>query len=309
MLKKYLFLIGLLLLINQNYIFPLTLQAQTYIFIAGIIIFGIPHGAADLLVAAKETYDRGEVFSYLNFFCKYIGRLTAFLLLLNFLPLAGLVLFILIASFHFGETDLNRFDTESIKGKLLSFGYGSVITSVIVFGHFAEVKSLLFLFQSGNEHLQMIEWIDRYKNALLSVSLIFFFCTVFIYFQGDDRNPELGGEFLVTFSALIFITYNLPMLLGLTFYFIFWHSILSLKNIVGYLTTDQRFSYRVIVTQISLYSFIAVAGICLFGITGFMFLNKNTLVIYVILGLAVLTAPHINIMHLMYKNIRVRRAV
>jgi hypothetical protein len=51
---------------------------------------------------------------------------------------------------------------------------------------------------------------------------------------------------------------------------------------------------------------LAIVGILLFGITGFMFLNSHTMVIYVILGLAVLTAPHINIMHSMYKNIRVK---
>ena len=42
----------------------------------------------------------------------------------------------------------------------------------------------------------------------------------------------------------------------------------------------------------------------LFGIAGFMFVNNNTLVIYVLLGLAVLTAPHMQIMHTMYNNIR-----
>lgn len=307
MLRKFLFLVGFLLLVNQTYFYPLSLQVQTCIFIIGIIIFGIPHGAADLLISAKEANDSGKAFSYLKFLYKYLGKLLAFLALLILVPPVGVILFILIASFHFGETDLSRFNTDSKTGKLFSFSYGLVIISVIVLGHFSDVKTLLFLFESGKTHHQLINWIDHYENALLSISLVLFFCTVFIYFLRNKKNSELNGEFLITFSILIFITYNLSMLLGLTFYFILWHSILSLENIVEYLTSDRRYSFVVIITQICFYSFLAFVGIFLFGITGFMFLNRNTLVIYIILGLAVLTSPHINIMHIMYKDMRLKR--
>lgn len=307
-MKKLLFLLGALLLINQAYLYPVSIQAQTYLFIAGIIAVGIPHGAADLMIAAKETNDRGEQFSYLKFLAQYLGRLVAFLALLLLFPSIGIILFIFIASFHFGETDLNQLDTDSLKGQLISFSYGLVITSVIVLSHFEEVKTLLLPFQSGKEHAQLINWIGDYKNLLLSIALVLFFCTVFIYFLDDHTNSEKGGEFLSTFAVLVFVTYSLPLLLGLTFYFIFWHSILSLKNILGYLAKDRRLSFGVIISQISFYSFLAMIGIVLFGIAGMMFLNRNTLVIYVILGLAVLTAPHINIMHLMYKDIRLKKS-
>ena len=306
MLKRSLLIIGLLMLINQTYFYPLSLQVQTYIFLAGVVICGIPHGAADLLISVKEANDRKVPFSHLNFFSKYLGRLLAFLALLLLLPSVGLIVFIIIGSFHFGETDLNRLDTDSIKGSFLSFSYGLVVISVIVLGHFQEVKTLLLLFQSGQNHAHLINWVDRYKVVMLSISLILFFSTVFIYFLGNTENPESSGEFLVDFSVLVFITFNLPMILGLTFYFIFWHSILSIKNIVAYFNKDNYFPFMVIIRQICFYSFLAIIGILLFGITGFMFLNSSTMVIYMILGLAVLTAPHINIMHIMYKGIRIR---
>ncbi|MCO5949328.1 Brp/Blh family beta-carotene 15,15'-dioxygenase [Mucilaginibacter flavidus] len=306
MLKRSLLIIGLLMLINQTYFYPLSLQVQTYIFLAGVVICGIPHGAADLLISVKEANDRKVPFSHLNFFSKYLGRLLAFLALLLLLPFVGLIVFIIIGSFHFGETDLNRLDTDSIKGSFLSFSYGLVVISVIVLGHFQEVKTLLLLFQSGQNHAHLINWVDRYKVVMLSISLILFFSTVFIYFLGNTENPESSGEFLVDFSVLVFITFNLPMILGLTFYFIFWHSILSIKNIVAYFNKDNYFPFMVIIRQICFYSFLAIIGILLFGITGFMFLNSSTMVIYMILGLAVLTAPHINIMHIMYKGIRIR---
>jgi len=53
-----------------------------------------------------------------------------------------------------------------------------------------------------------------------------------------------------------------------------------------------------------LYSVLAIMGIALFGLTGFMFINSNAVVGYLFLGLAVLTAPHMQIMHHMYNSLR-----
>ena len=97
------------------------------------------------------------------------------------------------------------------------------------------------------------------------------------------------------------------MLLGFTFYFVLWHSLLSLKNIVFYLREKNKVSYQSITKQIILYSFLAIVGIGLFGLTGFMFINKNAVAGYIFLGLAVLTAPHMGIMYEMYGVIRQKR--
>lgn len=303
-LRSLILIAGLLIAINQIYFFPLSAETQTYIFLIGIIILGIPHGAVDVLISTKDAKDKKNSFSYFTFFYTYIGRLIAFLLLLLLVPSIGIALFIIIASFHFGETDLYKFDINSLKGKLFSFSYGFVIISFIILSHFDEVKTLLYSFESGRDHYHLINWVNDYKLLILSVSFILFFCFAFIYFLGNARNPELNGEFLVAFLIIIFIVYNLPMLLGFTFYFVMWHSIMSLKNTIVYLGKGRYVSNIHIIKEICFYSFIAITGISIFGIAGFMFVNNNTLVIYVLLGLAVLTAPHIQIMHTMYNNIR-----
>jgi hypothetical protein len=95
--------------------------------------------------------------------------------------------------------------------------------------------------------------------------------------------------------------------MGFTFYFVLWHSVLSLKNIVSYLRQDNLFSFRLILKQIGFYSLLASVGVCMVGLGGFMFTNNNTMASYVFLGLAVLTAPHMQIMHIMYHNIRIKR--
>ena len=52
------------------------------------------------------------------------------------------------------------------------------------------------------------------------------------------------------------------------------------------------------------YSLLAMGGMVIFGFTGYMYLSNATITIYVFLGLAVLTAPHMQIMHNMYKHLR-----
>ena len=94
------------------------------------------------------------------------------------------------------------------------------------------------------------------------------------------------------------------MLLGFTFYFVVWHSALSLRNIVKYLRNRNGYPARVIIKQILLYSALALAGIALFGAGGMMFTGTSAVTSYLFLGLAVLTAPHMQIMHNMYRRIR-----
>ncbi|WP_370340885.1 Brp/Blh family beta-carotene 15,15'-dioxygenase [Mucilaginibacter aurantiaciroseus] len=272
---------------------------------AGIILLGIPHGAADLLISMKSANDKKSLFSYYKFFFLYLGRLGAFLLLLLFLPSVGIIIFIVFASFHFGETDLYKFDTHTFKGKLMSFGYGLAIVSVIVLVHFDKASSLLILFKSGRDNINLISYIKNYKLIILSFSLLFFFITALSYSSITRANTIFTWNFIFTFTSTVIILYTLPLFLGFTFYFILWHSATSLRNITIYLQTDCNFSMNNFIKQISLYSIIAIIGIMLFGIAGFMFLSHDTLIIYIILSLAVLTAPHIQVMHSMYYDIRI----
>lgn len=115
--------------------------------------------------------------------------------------------------------------------------------------------------------------------------------------------------FLIRFAVILFIIFNLPMLIGFSFYLVVWHSILSLNNIVFYLKNNNGYSEYIITKQILLYSTLAIGGIGLFGLTGFMFISSHAMAGYIFLGLAVLTAPHMQIMYDMYNSIRLSKPI
>ena len=304
MIQIILLVVGVVVLLVQQYIQPFSANTQFAVFLTGIILLGVPHGAADLLVATQNAGKKS--FSKLKFFAVYLARLFLFAGILWFFPLAGNILFIFFAAYHFGETDLNKFKTNTLSGKLFVTSYGLVILSIILLNHFEDVRPIFLFFKSGTENIAVINWIDDHRYIIISLCGILFFTSTFIYFlQNNDIEQKDKGLFLVRFACILVILFNLPMVLGFTFYFIVWHSVLSLKNIVHYLRIDNANPISSIVKQISIYSFLAIAGIGFFGFGAFMYMHNNDAMAgYVFLGLAVLTAPHMEVMHNMYNRIR-----
>lgn len=309
MLRIVLLIAGATLLLVQQYIQPLPVQLQVIIFLSGIVVLGIPHGAADLLVATQNSASQKKLFSPIKFFVNYLCRLILFSAVLWFFPLIGNLLFIIFAAYHFGETDLYQFKTNTFSGKFFVISYGLIVLGVILLNHFEEVKPLFMQFNAGVKYESFINFTGLYRYKILSCIAVLFFASTFFYFSANSNSEQQQGQFLVQLAVILFILYNLPMTLGFTFYFILWHSVLSLRNIIKYLRKDGLFSATLISKQLALYSILAIAGIGLFGISGFMFTNNNAMMVYVFLGLAVLTAPHMEVMHDMYKSMRKKSTI
>ena len=308
MIRFVLLLLGCLLLLMEQYIIQVDSNTQFIIFLTGILLMGVPHGSADLLVASRNASAGEKEFSKTRFLAIYIGRLLMFAAILWVFPVAGILLFLFFAAYHFGETDLHQFKTNTVSGKLFVISYGLVIISVILLHHFEEARPIYQLFKAGRENEMLINWIDTNRYFILSVAGILFFTSTFVYFL-VNASPTVNekGQFLIRFAVIVVILFKLPLLLGFTFYFVVWHSVLSLSNIVSYLRTNNTFSRNTIAKQILLYSALAISGIALFGLTGSMFISSNAVAGYLFIGLAVLTAPHMTIMHDMYNSIRLNR--
>lgn len=304
-MRVTLLIFGTILICLQQFMLPLSTQTQFIIFLIGIVLLGIPHGAADLLVGEKNAQSNNQGFSAVKFLFRYVGRLLLFAILFWLFPLLANVLFIFFAAYHFGETDLNQFKTNTFLGKLLVISYGLVILSIILLHHFEDVQTLFLQFKAGQQHIAVIDWISENRYVLMTISGALFFVATFLYFLKNSQvETAEKGLFIVHFAVIALILFNLPMLLGFTFYFVVWHSVLSLNNIVSYLRSNNRFSRNIIVRQIVFYSALAIVGIGLFGFTGSLLINSQSIISYVFLGLAVLTAPHMQIMYDMYNSLR-----
>jgi len=305
MLQIVLLLFGFILMLLQYFIQPFSSAQQLYIFLSGIIILGVPHGAADLLVAMQNAGSGKKTFSKISFFKTYLGRLVLFAAALWFFPILGITLFILFAAYHFGETDLHHCKTDTVLGKMLVTAYGLVILGVLLLVHLDEVKPILQILQPGLESAGIFNLVESQRTIIVAISGVSFMlisATYHLYYKIAFQKKDV--LFLFRFGLILIIIFNLPLIMGFSFYFIVWHSVLSMTNIFQYLRRDNLIPFISIVKQIGLYSLLAMGGILLIGLTGIMFLNSNTLIGYVFMGLAVLTAPHMQVMHDMYNKIR-----
>jgi Brp/Blh family beta-carotene 15,15'-monooxygenase len=303
-MRTWLLLVGCTLLLVHQVVHIFTLDIQVALFLSGIVLVGVPHGAADLLVSAQQARDAGREFNAPLFLMGYVGRLSAFAAVLYLFPLVGAVLFMLFSAYHFGETDLSRLRTETFLGKAVVLCYGLVILGIILLGHAEEVRPILAVLDVSVEH---VRWLDRVigsKLFLLGISMVLFFGSTFAYFVVDPASRAVGGDFLARFALLALLLHFLPLVLGFVFYFVLWHSVLSLSNILTYLRKDGLISTGIIVKRIVLYSTLALVGMGLLAAGGFAYLTTGTLMVSVIVGLAVLTAPHMGVMHVMYARSR-----
>jgi Brp/Blh family beta-carotene 15,15'-monooxygenase len=306
-MRTWLLLFGAALLIGQQGLQLFTPEVQVGLFFLGIVLVGVPHGAADLLVSTQQARDAGKVFHAPMFLLGYVGRLLLFGAVLYFFPVVGSTLFVLFSAYHFGETDLARLRTETFLGKAVVLNYGLVILGIILLGHAEEVRPIVAVLDASPEQAGWLEWVIRSKLLLLGASMVLFFGSAFAYFVLNPSSRVDGGDFIARFALHALLLHFLPLVLGFTFYFIVWHSVLSLSNILSYLRKDGLFSTKVILGRIVFYSALALAGMALLAACGFVYLSTEVLMISVIAGLAVLTAPHMGVMHEMYGRLREAR--
>jgi len=275
MLQIFLILAGFILLLTQQYFQQFSDTLQLNFFLLGIIVLGVPHGAADLLVAIQNAGSHKKSFSKIRFFINYLGRLIIFAAILWLLPIVGIILFIVFAAYHFGETDLHHYKTDLLSGKIMVTAYGILILSVLLLNHLEEVKPIINYFESGNQFTNIFSWLESKSTLIIAFSMLFLLATTVYYLlQNKIRLKKADAVIFLRLICILFILYKMPLVLGFTFYFILWHSLLSMNNIVEYLRKDNLNKPAIIFKQILGYSSLAIAGIVLVGFSGLMFFNS-----------------------------------
>jgi Brp/Blh family beta-carotene 15,15'-monooxygenase len=309
LLRLVLLFAGLIIFIVNQYFYEIPEQTQVVVLLLGIILLGIPHGGADHLIAAKNSRDQYGRFSNGRFNLMYLGNIALFSGLLFFFPLAGVILFLILSAYHFGETDLQEFDTGTVAGKVFIFTYGLLILGTILLPDFHEVKRSIASLDPNATHGDIVKFITIYNAEILSIILVFFVFNGIVFFLNHKSLFKSNWLKLTSLIVLIVLLYKLPLTLSFTFYFVLWHSIFSLKNIVTYLFHNKSVKRGMVIKEVGRNSAIAVLGVVIFGWAGIAFFDNRNILLYAVFGLAALTASHMQVMHHMYHHLHARNAV
>jgi Brp/Blh family beta-carotene 15,15'-monooxygenase len=304
-IKLLLIIPGILFLILEILGWTLPVTFQLVIFMVGLLTLGIPHGAVDVLVADHVGRKEAGGFRMLHFLVTYITRILVFGLILWFLPWLGLCLFLIISAFHFGETDLSRYELNGWIGKVFTTSYGMMLLGILLLSHLDEVFQLL-VFIDGSADLSTLHlWFEQTRPYLLTFLFVLMVSLALLLHRSQSGFFRLWIRHeAMIFPIMLLLLWRLPLLMGFTFYFIGWHSVISLHSIMRYLVAKNGVSVVQVWKQMLLYSGLAIGGTILIGASGYMFTEVNAMIWYAFMSLAVLTGPHMEVMHDMYAALR-----
>ena len=264
-------------------------KAQNIISAIGILSFGILHGANDIKILIKKNSTSKPQLKLL-YLLSYIFVVFLGVSIFYFFPALGLMTFIAVSCYHFGEQHWQSKLIRIREKRLFFFTYGTLIFSILFIFHYPAINKIIFQ-------------ISKYDLSYEYLKNIFIFSTIvmlLLVIKNSKRIKNLWIEFaIIVFLGIIFSQGSL--LFGFGFYFIIWHSLPSLKSQIRFLYEGQVINpYVKYLKSGFIYWIFAIIGL-----VGFYFLGvlpKEQYISVFFSFLAAITFPHVVVMGLMFKS-------
>ena len=266
-----------------------------------ILSVGISHGSLDNL-KGKKLFQIYGINNSNIFYLVYIFISITIIILWVVIPMLSLVVFLIVASYHFGKEDTQFLIVEnSYFNQLLFLIKGSLIILAPMYFHFNETVSIFKLLLIDNEFFyKFLNFIET--NRILFFGIILATLSNIILFTKNFEFKKFT-IFLDYFSILI-INYYFSPLIAFTIYFCFLHSIRHSISLMFELNkADIGMGFRLFIKK-ALPLTILTAAFSLFGLyllnNSYSFDSSILKIIFI--GLASLTFPHILLEYLLEKN-------
>ena len=261
-----------------------------------ILTIGVSHGALDDLKGYKllKFY---KINNKLSFFLAYILIASLIIIFWILMPTLMLILFLIVASYHFGKEDCWGIRLKKSNFNILIFFLkGSVIILAPLFFSFNETLTIFnTLGVKNNEFYNLLNILNN-NHFLLPFVIISIISNLLI----TQKLAELTGLFIDTICILMLYDSFSP-LIAFTIYFCFLHSIRHSASLINELEINlNSFIKKALPLTIITASFFLIG---LYALTDFQSVDVDSSIIAVIfIGLASLTFPHILLEYLLEKN-------
>ena len=266
-----------------------------------ILTIGVSHGSLDH-VKGKRLFNILNINKISIFYFLYILIAILVIIIWTIIPFISLVIFLLVASYHFGKEDTQFLINEnSYFNQLLFFLKGLSIIVVPMFFHFEETVAIFKLLLVDNEiFYSTLEFIE--VNKILPIAIILSsLSSIFLFL----RKFEIK-KFIVFFDyfSILILNYYLTPLVAFTVYFCFLHSIRHSITLIYEIDKNDFKNGLKIFGQKALPLTVLTAIFCLIGL---YLLNNNydfnsSILKIIFIGLASLTFPHILLEYFLEKN-------
>jgi len=265
-----------------------------------ILSIGISHGALDNQKGKKlnQLYNiKKSYFFYLIYSLIGIGIIIFWL----FFPTISLILFLIVASYHFGKEDTEfLINNKNVLNLILYFLKGSLIIIAPLMFHFIETINIFKLLLIENENFYLFLNFIEDNNILLIALSISLFSSIY-YFLKDFKIINI--LIFLDFFSIIVLNYFLTPLIAFTVYFCFLHSFRHSISLITELNENSLKSGAITFIKKAMPLTVLTAilyVVSLYFLSNYYQLNEAILKV-IFIGLASLTFPHILLEYLLKK--------
>ena len=260
-----------------------------------ILIIGISHGALDNIKGEKLFRLLGINSNFL-FYLSYIFISLFIISTWLIFPNLILLIFLIVASYHFGKEDtVFKIKENFLLNELLFFLKGS---SVIL-------APLLFQRDNTNEIFAILSFSVFESSFFNNFTLIIFLSLSFFsgLYLSKHKSIDFKNIMILDFFSIIILNIFLTPILAFTIYFCFLHSVRHSFSLINEI--DRSFKKGLKKFIIKVIPLTLVTG--LIFLLSIYFLNNlyeidEAIYKVIFIGLASLTFPHILLEYLLEKN-------
>ncbi len=272
-------LAGLILALSIIF-FGLESSYSVELFIIVMLSIGIPHGSVDHIIAFINPNAR-KFKSKPIFYVIYLSLIVINIMIWIISPFLGLLVFLIISCYHFGETQVIGYN--STDNKLLNFVVGANILLSLFLNNIAELQEILYIIpEFSNLNL------SRFDNVFF---LLFSVAVLMLSIVNFDikRKVPLYAEMTI----LYMVFFHTDLLTSFTLYFGFCHSLPMLMLEFKEFKNDNFVKFYLKTLPFTILSII-------FGFLLYQFnndlLTSDNLILFVFIIISSLTLPHVFIM-------------
>ena len=260
-----------------------------------ILSIGVIHGANDLLIIKKYTR-KDSLKSQISYFLFYVGLVFLGFVFFYVYPSIALLSFVLVSIYHFGEQhwEANSLNSNILKERKIFpiILHGLTFFLIIFINNIEVVNEVLASFNT----ILIDPFVLGTSLTILS-SIYMLMLLSFKIFRG-----YFLPEFLF-FLLLYLLTLNSTLIYAFSIYFIFFHSILSIKDQVKYIYEDDK-SQNIKKYLINALPYFFLALIFLVGFYSFVDLESINILPIIFTFLAAITFPHVIVIEKMYSSMK-----
>ena len=266
-----------------------------------ILTIGVSHGALDHL-KGKKLLTILNIKKFYIFYLIYILLALSVILVWTIVPAITLIVFLAVASFHFGKEDTQfLINKNSNLISILYFFRGILIIITPLYFNFDETVTIFkMLLINSEQFYSSLGFIEKYKIIEIAIGLSAL-SSIILFLR--EFNIKKFAIFLDFFSIII-LNYYLSPLVAFTIYFCFLHSIRHTISLAREMDNSNLKNGLKLFAQKALPLTVLTAILSLLGL---YFLNNvyelNSAILKIIfIGLASLTFPHILLEYFLEKN-------